>query len=125
MAEAQRDPKEYLYTGTFSQSTFQKACETEFTGVQKFNTASTADLMFLLGKVGADPRITDIRWSAYILATAFIESSHTVRLKTQQSLRGRRRGRATLFRSGVRSAHLVDELRGGGRGPGTGPGTPA
>ncbi len=41
------------------------------------------DLLFLLGKVGADPRITDIRWSAYILATAFIESSHTVRVTKQ------------------------------------------
>jgi hypothetical protein len=51
--------------------------------VQKFNTASMPDLLFLLGKVGAGPRITDIRWSAYILATAFIESSHTVRITKQ------------------------------------------
>jgi len=195
-----------VYTGAFDQSTFQKACQTEFAGVPKFNTASMPDLLFLLGKVGADPRITDIRWSAYILATAFIESSHTVRITKQtvdkkgrvkthkikvwrnfapieETGHGKRRkyslavkvkrlpngdaqvteydgeqwvvsaatGKGSplhrhqrlgvradskpsnlyddgdeqfFFWPGVRSTHLVDELRGCGRGSGTGSGTP-
>jgi hypothetical protein len=83
-------PPDYAYTGAFNQTEFQRAYAEEFKGVPKANMASMPDLLFLLGKVGADPRITDVRWSAYILATAFIESSHTVRItKESVSKKGR------------------------------------
>jgi hypothetical protein len=83
MATGQRDAKDYLYGGAYDQSAFQKAYAEQFKGVPKFNLASMSDLLFVLGKIGGDPRITDVRWAAYMLATAFIESSHTVKVKKE------------------------------------------
>lgn len=37
----------------------------------------------MLRKIGADARVTDVRWAAYILATCFIESSHTIKVTKQ------------------------------------------
>lgn len=83
MSTVRRHGQDYGYTGTFNQSAFQRAYPEEFRGVPKANMASMPDLLFLLGKVGADPRITDVRWAAYILATVFIESSHTTKITKQ------------------------------------------
>ena len=41
------------------------------------------NLLALLAKIGNDDRIGDIRWAAYILATAFIETSHTIKVARQ------------------------------------------
>lgn len=38
------------------------------------------DIQFVLGEIGADSRITDVRWAAYLLATVFVESSHIVKV---------------------------------------------
>ena len=83
MATEDRDDRDYTYTGSFDRSAFQKAYVGEFKDVPKFNLASVPDLVFVLGKIGTDPRISDIRWAAYMLATTFVESSHTVKVKTQ------------------------------------------
>lgn len=71
------------YSGSFDKAAFLKGYTHEFKNVPKFNLTSLPDLLFVLGKIGADPRITDLRWSAYMLATVFVESSHTVRTKKQ------------------------------------------
>jgi hypothetical protein len=111
------DPKDYAYAGAFNQAEFQKTYPDEFKGVHKANMASMPDLLFLLGKVGADPRITDIRWSAYILATAFIESSHTVRI-TKESVS--KKGRVKSHKVNVwRNSSPIEEA-GHGKGAGHG-----
>jgi hypothetical protein len=78
--EAGGEKKSYGYTGTYNRTTFSQKYQDEFKAVPKFNLASQTDLIFLLNNIGADPRIVDIRWAAYMLAAAFIESSHTVKI---------------------------------------------
>lgn len=77
-------PADYAYSGVYNSVTFTKNYTAEFKSVPKYNLASMTDLMFVVGKIGSDPRITDIRWAAYMLATTFIESSHTVKIKQQK-----------------------------------------
>jgi hypothetical protein len=81
LTATKRAAKDYLHVGPYDQSTFSKEYAQAFKGVPKFNLASMPDLLFILHKIGADPRISDVRWAAYMLATAFIESSHTVKIK--------------------------------------------
>jgi hypothetical protein len=100
MATEQGDVKQYLYGGAYDQGAFQKAYAQQFKGVQKFNLASMPDLLFVLGKIGADPRITDIRWAAYMLATTFIESSHTVKVNKE-----------TIDKKGRHKSHKVKVWR--------------
>lgn len=76
-------PADYAYSGVYNTVTFSKSYTAEFKSVPKYNLASMSDLLFVVGKIGSDPRIVDIRWAAYMLATTFIESSHTVRVKRQ------------------------------------------
>lgn len=75
--------KDYFYAGEFDGNEFQTHYAAEFNNVAKFNLASMPDLLWLVGKIGVDKRVTDIRWSAYILATAYVESSHTIRIVKQ------------------------------------------
>jgi hypothetical protein len=81
MAGDEKKGPDYLYTGAFDQAAFQKAYTDEFKDVPKSNLASMADILFVVSKSGADSRITDIRWAAYMLATVFIETSHTIKVE--------------------------------------------
>jgi hypothetical protein len=91
MAGTRREAKDYLHVGPFEEAAFQREYTSEFKAVPKFNLASMPDLIFVLHKIGADPRVTDVRWAAYMLATVFIESSHTVKLKKVSVGKGGRR----------------------------------
>jgi hypothetical protein len=62
---------------------FLVACETQFRDAPKWNKASEPDVLFVLGKLVADPRIGDVRYAAYTLATIFIETSHTIKVTAQ------------------------------------------
>ncbi len=57
-------------------STFLGNCEKQFADAPKWNKASEPDVLFVLRKLVADPRIDDLRYVAYTLATIFIETSH-------------------------------------------------
>ena len=83
MKHAAHAEKDYSYAGEFDATKFQTGYSSEFSKVPKFNLASIPDVLWLVGKIGADKRVTDIRWSAYMLATAYVESSHTVRIVKQ------------------------------------------
>jgi hypothetical protein len=72
--------KDYTRYRPFDRGAFTNAYLTEFRSVPKFNVASVHELVELLGMMEADPAITDIRWMAYMLATAFIETSNTVKI---------------------------------------------
>jgi hypothetical protein len=100
MEAERRDEKDYVYTGSYNPNTFQQAYATEFQRVPKFNLASMADLLFVLGKIGKDSRITDVRWAAYMLATTFVESSHTVKIQKE-----------TVDKKGRRKTHRVKVWR--------------
>ncbi|HEX4406125.1 MAG TPA: hypothetical protein VH560_14910 [Polyangia bacterium] len=71
----------YTYNGRYDDRAFEREYKTAFAGVQKYNEPSLPDLLFVLGKIGTDTRIMDVRWAAYILGTMFIESSHTAKVQ--------------------------------------------
>jgi len=75
--------KDYGYKGPFDPDRFGIEYANEFKNVPKYSGPSLPDLLSVLGKIGSDTRVSDIRWAAYILATVFVESSHTVRIRKQ------------------------------------------
>jgi hypothetical protein len=80
---AQPSPKDYAYNGPFDPARFEAEYKKRFASVPKYNAVSIPDLQTLLAKIVADTRIKDVRWAAYMLATAFIESSHTIKVAKQ------------------------------------------
>ena len=72
-----REPWEYIYTHPFDRQAFRAAYHHEFSRVAKYNAASIPALITLLGFMENDSSIMDVRWMAYMLATAFVESSAT------------------------------------------------
>jgi hypothetical protein len=86
-----RSHKDYFKHVPYNKDAFRKAYVAEFTGVVKFNVPSIPDLIFYLEMMERDSTITDIRWMAYMLATAFIESAETQRItRTTKNGRGHR-----------------------------------
>jgi hypothetical protein len=79
MATHKPSARDYAYSGAYDTTAFQKAYQHEFQRVPKFNEPSLPNLLFLLNKIGSDSRIIDLRWTAYMLATSFVESSHTIK----------------------------------------------
>lgn len=74
---------DYRWNRVVDRATFQRLYESELRAVPKFNMASMPDLLFVLGKICADARVADLRWAAYMLATVFIETSHTIKITKQ------------------------------------------
>jgi len=103
---------DYHHSGRYDHAAFEKAFLSGFKHVPKFNAPSVPSLMSLLGKIGDDPRITDVRWTAYILATSFVESSQTVVKKTVTK---DKRGRSHDHRSKVWRNFEPIEEKGHGR----------
>ncbi|HEY8923762.1 MAG TPA: glycoside hydrolase [Polyangia bacterium] len=87
---APRKASDYSYFGPYDEAAFSAAYAEQFAKVPKFNQPSIPDLLFVLKKIGADSRINDIRWAAYLLGTTYVESSHTVKItKVTQGKKGR------------------------------------
>ena len=74
---------DYAKHAPYDKTKFVAAYTAEFKGVPKFNAASIPDLLGMLEAMEQDHAITDIRWMSYLLATTFIESSHTVKIVVQ------------------------------------------
>lgn len=97
--EAARDrkvqPVDYIHTGGFREQDFLAEATRRFRADpiagSRFNARSVSAMMNLLGRIGRDPRIIDIRWAAYMLATAMWETNHTVRVPATPPARGTRR----------------------------------
>lgn len=83
MPTKEEEKQDYGYTGPYDPERFCEGYAKEFKKVPKYNDPSVPDLLFVLRKIGADARVTDVRWAAYILATCFIESSHTIKVTKQ------------------------------------------
>lgn len=76
------NPADFIHTGTFDHAAFSTDVTTRFTADPvagaRFTRASLPDWVQLLGFMERDPRIVDVRWMAYMLATAYWEAAHTV-----------------------------------------------
>jgi len=87
-----RTHRDYATHGViFDKGAFRSAYVAELSRGEKFNVPSIPDLVEYLEMMERDPAITDIRWMAYMMATAFIESAQTVKMtKTTKTGRGHR-----------------------------------
>jgi hypothetical protein len=64
----------YQYQGAFDRAIFRTEFDRQFSKNGHYNAAAIPDMLVLLGMIEQDAQITDIRWSAYMLATAFKET---------------------------------------------------
>lgn len=71
----QRNPAEYVYRRVFDRQRIAADYPRVFGSVPHYGPTSLPQLLQLLGFMEADPSIIDIRWRAYMLATALIETS--------------------------------------------------
>ena len=78
-----RPHKDYSQYDPFDKDAFREAYVAAFKNVPRFNVGSIPDLVRVLRMMEEDPDMTDLRWMAYLLATAFIESSATVQVTRQ------------------------------------------
>ena len=73
---------DYTHTGAFDRTKFATAFESRkhkhlYFRV-RFSGAAVVNAWTLIQMMQADVRVTDIRWMAYMLATAFWEAAHTI-----------------------------------------------
>lgn len=71
--------EKYFHAGPFDRAKIRSEFIAKFSKEPRYNSASINDLDTLIGFIEADSRITDIRWMAYMLATAYWETSHLVK----------------------------------------------
>ncbi|WP_419809428.1 hypothetical protein [Sphingomonas sp.] len=75
-----KNPIDYIHSGGFDTARFETEAAAGFAKNKadggRFNTGSSAAVLDLLGRCARDPRIVDVRWIAYILATAMWETNH-------------------------------------------------
>ena len=82
----------YHVAGSFDRAKLGTAYASQFSKVSHYNPASLPNLNALVGYMEADTAITDIRWMAYLLATAFWETAVIVRETVP--LRNKKTGKA-------------------------------
>lgn len=70
---AQRD---YFWDGKFDRNKIGLGFTTDFKGVDHYDKRSLPNLQTMLDFLEADTAVTDLRWMAYILATAYWETGH-------------------------------------------------
>jgi hypothetical protein len=78
MAGGPAGPQQYIYMGAFDREAFEAGYRKAFRTNGRFNAASIPSLLDFLKVLEEDPAMMDIRWMAYMLGTALIESSHLV-----------------------------------------------
>ena len=76
------NPVDYVHLGFFDEAVFQTEAARRFTASRvdggRYNAGSVPAMLDLLRRCARDPRVIDIRWIAYMLATAMWETSHSV-----------------------------------------------
>lgn len=65
----------YFWAGKFDPVKLRAAFLKEFSKVRNFDPAVVPHMEMLVGFMAADPKITDVRWMAYMLATAYWETT--------------------------------------------------
>lgn len=71
-------PINYTYAGHFDMTKFADNMNKQFKGDARFSTLTLSNAKTLVGFIQSDNKITDIRWMAYMLGTAYWEAYHTV-----------------------------------------------
>src|SRR5262245_39630975 len=71
----------YFHAGPFNRAQVRTDFAKTFAKDPHYNSASANDLEALLGFIEVDARVTDVRWMAYMLATAYWETSHIEKAK--------------------------------------------
>jgi hypothetical protein len=66
----------YRFVGVFDRAKFDANMRSEFAAEPRFSATHLADARTLLAVIESDPLIDDIRWMAYMLATAFWETTY-------------------------------------------------
>ena len=66
---------DFKYSGLYDKPTFQKAFNDTIAKSASFNAAAIPDLFALVGLIGKDKDINDVRWAAYMLATVMWETT--------------------------------------------------
>jgi hypothetical protein len=66
-------PKNYMFVGHFDMEAFINGYKTEFAKDSFYDPSKETNLRQMLGFMANDPKMIDIRWIAYILATAYLE----------------------------------------------------
>jgi hypothetical protein len=96
------NPADYIHIGFFDQRVFQDEAARRFAASRvdggRYNGGSVPAMLDLLGRCARDPRIIDVRWIAYILATAMWETTHRT---TVPNARGRGTHRVSRWASPV------------------------
>jgi hypothetical protein len=68
--------RSFLWGGCFVQSQIESGFTDKFSKTAHYDALSIPNLVTLLGFLEDDDEITDLRWMAYMLATAYWETSH-------------------------------------------------
>ena len=68
--------RDYFWKGKFDSGKIGGGFSTQFKGVDHYDKRSLPNLLALLDLLVSDEQVTDLRWMAYILATAYWETSH-------------------------------------------------
>lgn len=69
-----KKPKNYLFVGHFDLEVFINGYKTEFGKEGHYDATKESQLRQLLNFMANDPRMIDIRWIAYVLATVYKEA---------------------------------------------------
>lgn len=75
-AGGQDGKRDYLWNGSFTPELVEAGFAKHLKGDPRYDTRSLPHLKTLLGFIEADPDVSDLRWMAYLLATAYWETSH-------------------------------------------------
>ena len=77
-----KDSHDYIHTGGFDEAAFLAEVIRRFRAdplvATRFSQQSVPGMLDLLGRISRDARVIDVRWIAYMLATAFWESASLI-----------------------------------------------
>jgi hypothetical protein len=87
---------EFVFNGRFAKARFRTEFEAAFSKDPKYDATALSDAETLLGLIEEDARVTDIRWMAYMLATAY----HETAVLKEQRLPVVRKGKPVVDKKG-------------------------
>lgn len=67
--------EKYQYSGVYNRAKFESEFVKQFSKSPRYNGAAIPDLFRLLDSIEKDKEMTDIRWTAYLLATVMWETT--------------------------------------------------
>jgi hypothetical protein len=74
---------DYTFLGFYDLTIFNTRFIEKFAKNPRYNASALSDMSTLVDMISRDPNITDVRWGAYILATAMWETTSPVTVEVQ------------------------------------------